>query len=331
MTESLPSAAVERIDEVCDRFEAAWKAGQTPRMEDFLEATTGPEREMLLRELQRVDAHYRSRAQTAAASQDEPFVAGYEVLGELGRGGMGVVYKVRQLRPNRLVALKMISAGLHASPRVLERFLREADAVAQLQHANIVQVYEVGEQDGRPYFAMEYVAGGSLDQHLSGLPQPPHASARFVMRLAQAIHHAHQHGVIHRDLKPANILLVRGESSPDGNHHAPLTTHEPKITDFGLAKLLDDGAGHPTQTGDLRGTPSYMAPEQVGGTAPISAATDVYGLGSILYELLTGRPPFCGETALETVIQVQTVEPVSPSRLQPKCPRDLVTICLKCL
>ncbi|MCI0639533.1 MAG: protein kinase [Gemmataceae bacterium] len=350
MTAPLTPTMIERIDEVCDRFEAAWKAGKLPRVEDYLDAEAVPLREALHRELLRVDAYYRRRADaastlvrgTGAPPPERPVVAGYEVLGELGRGGMGVVYKARQLRPNRLVALKMISGGAHAGAGELERFQREAEAVAQLQDPHIVQVYEVGEQDGRPYFTMEYVAGGSLDRFLAGTPQPPHAAAQLVERLAHAIHHAHGRGIIHRDLKPANVLLQIAdcglEIETSGSRLAVfqstidnLQSAIPKITDFGLAKLMHLSAVNPTQTGDMLGTPSYMAPEQLAECAEISAATDVYGLGAILYELLTGRPPFRGQTPLETMLQVQTVEPVSPSRLQPKCPRDLVTICLKCL
>jgi eukaryotic-like serine/threonine-protein kinase len=348
LPDSLSPSAVERIDETCDRFEAAWKGGGLqPRVEDYLDGGAGAEGDALLQELLRVDAHYRHRAEaltlaggTVGPSRDVPVVAGYTVLGELGRGGMGVVYKARQLRPNRLVALKMISAGASTGPRELERFLREADAVAHLQHPHIVQVYEVGEQNGLPYVALEYVSGGSLDQYLAATPQPAAAAARLVEQLAHAIHHAHERGIIHRDLKPANILLsgavvsggvVSGELSQNA-HHSLLSTHQPKITDFGLAKLLEAGPTGPTRSGDVLGTPSYMAPEQVaGGGEPISAATDVYGLGAILYEMLTGRPPFRAESPLETMFQVQTVEPVAPSRLQPKCPRELATICLKCL
>jgi WD40 repeat protein len=338
---NLSLSAIERIDAICDRFEAEWKAGAQPRIDDYLDGEAGPEREALLRELVRVELHYWPRSQGEPGEprpprRDLPRIDGFELIDELGRGGMGVVYRARQLRPNRLVALKMISAGVHAGPRELERFRREADAVAQLQDPHIVQVYEVGEQDGHPFFALEYVAGGSLDRNLAGIPQPPVAAAEFVEQLAHAIHHAHQRGIVHRDLKPANILLVSGRAvSGDityATHPSPLTTHQPKITDFGLAKLLDSEAGGPTRSGEMLGTPSYMAPEQVGGAdEPIGPATDVYGLGAILYELLTGRPPFRGETVLETMLQVQTVEPVSPSRLQPRCPRDLVTICLKCL
>src|SRR5262249_47433897 len=215
----------------------------------------------------------------------------------------------------------------------------EAEAVAQLQHPHIVQIHEVGEHDGRPYLALEFVPGGSLDRYLEGTPQPAQVAARLVQTLAQAVHHAHERGVLHRDLKPANVLLVSGGvvsgeegASGETTHHSPLTTHQPKITDFGLAKVLDEESAGPARSGDVLGTPSYMAPEQAegkpGATGP---ATDVYGLGAIIYELLTGRPPFKAETALETLHQVRSQEPVSPSQLQPRCPRDLVTICLKCL
>ena len=333
MTSTLPPDMLERIDGVCDRFESACKAGQRPRVEDYVGGEGGAEREALVRELTRVEEHYRRRGLPATAvlrqctppAADRPMVPGYDILGELGRGGMGVVYQARQLRPNRLVALKMISAGVHAGPREIERFRSEADAVAQLQHANIVQLYEIGEQEGRPYLAMEYVAGGSLDRWLAGTPQPPRATAWLVEQLALAIQHAHHRGIVHRDLKPANVLLQKPDAPAD------LQVALPKITDFGLAKLLDAGAFNPTHSGELLGTPNYMAPEQVGGGGQTGAATDVYGLGAILYECLTGRPPFRGETALETMLQVQKLEPVSPSRLAPRCPRDLVTICLKCL
>jgi tetratricopeptide (TPR) repeat protein len=252
-----------------------------------------------------------------AAPGELPAVPGYEVLGELGRGGMGVVYQARHLSLQRVVALKMILSGGHAGPEELARFRAEAEAQARLQHPNIVQIYEVGEAGGRPYVALEYVDGGSLAQRLAGTPQPARPAAQLVETLARAVHHAHQCGLIHRDLKPANVLVTA-----DGT---------PKVTDFGLAKRLDVGAG-PTRTGDVLGTPSYMAPEQAAGRGKeIAPATDVYALGAILYELLTGRPPFLAETPLETLVQVQSQEPVPPRRLQPKTPRDLETICLKCL
>jgi WD40 repeat protein len=244
-------------------------------------------------------------------------VAGYEILSELGRGGMGVVYLARQLSLKRLVALKMVLAGSHAGSAELVRFRTEAEAAARLQHPNIVQIYEVGQQDGLPFFSLEYVDGGSLARALAGTPLPPGRAAQLIETLARAMHYAHQRGIVHRDLKPANVLLTA-----DGL---------PKITDFGLAKQLDDAAVH-TQSGAVLGTPSYMAPEQAGGqTHDIGPAADVYALGAVLYELLTGRPPFKAATPLDTLMQVLTEEPVPPRQLQPKVPRDLETICLKCL
>jgi serine/threonine-protein kinase len=244
-------------------------------------------------------------------------VAGYEILGVLGRGAMGVVYKARQPGLKRLVALKMILAGEHAGDRELARFRTEAEAVAQLQHPSIVQIYEVGDQDGRPFFSLEYVDGGSLARQIAGTPQSPREAAQLVQVLARAVACAHAKGVIHRDLKPANILLTR-----DGT---------PKITDFGLAKRVEEDAGH-THSGTIVGTPSYMAPEQAEGHPHVvGPPADVYALGAVLYELLTGRPPFKAATALETLDQVRTREPLAPTQLQPRVPRDLETICLKCL
>ena len=272
-----------------------------------------------------------------------PEVAGYEVLGLLGRGGMGVVYQARQLGLDRTVALKMILTGFQAGPKDLARFRAEAAALARLQHPNIVQIYDVGETAGRPYFVFEFVAGGSLAQYLQGTPQPVRPAAQLVDTLARAVHAAHANGVIHRDLKPANILLrderegARGESRDPSPLAPRLASLVPKITDFGLAKCAgDDGEAPdlrgPTVTGDLVGTPNYMAPEQaMVPRQPVGPAADVYALGAILYELLTGRPPFTGETPLATVLQVLNNEPVSVTSLQPNVPRDLETICLKCL
>ena len=246
-----------------------------------------------------------------------PAIPGYKVLGELGRGGMGVVYKARQIGLNRLVAVKMILSGDYAGQDELARFRLEAEAVAKLQHPGIVQVYEIDELEGKPYFCLEFVDGGPLDKKLAGNPQPPRQAAALVEKLAQAMDYAHDRHIIHRDLKPANILLT--------------TDGEPKITDFGLAKCLDSEDMH-TQSGAIMGTPSYMAPEQAHGrTKEIGPAADIYSLGAILYELLTGRPPFKGETVIDTLDQVRSLEPAAPSRLRPKLPRDLETICLKCL
>ncbi len=242
-------------------------------------------------------------------------VAGYEILGVLGRGGMGVVYKARQVQLGRLVALKMILAGAHAGSSDRDRFRTEAEAIARLQHANIVQVHEIGEHEGKPFFSLEFCSGGSLDRKLNGTPLPAQEAARLLETLARAMQAAHSQSVIHRDLKPANVLLAA-----DGT---------PKITDFGLAKKLDD-VGQ-TASGAIMGTPSYMAPEQANGSKQIGPAADVYALGAILYECLTGRPPFKAATPLDTILQVAMDEPVPPSQLQPKTPRDLETICLKCL
>jgi serine/threonine-protein kinase len=244
-------------------------------------------------------------------------VPGYEILGILGRGGMGVVYKAKHLKLKRTVALKMVLAGGHASESDLARFYIEAEAVAQLQHPNIVQVFEISEQNGLPFFALEYVDGGSLSKKLDGKPQPPRDAARMVQTLAEAMAYAHLHGIIHRDLKPANILLTH-----DG--HA-------KITDFGLAKRLEEDSGQ-TKSGTLMGTPNYMAPEQArGDTKEVGPLADVYALGVILYQMITGRTPFVGTSILDTIQQVRNLEPVPPSRLHPKVPADLETICLKCL
>jgi WD40 repeat protein/serine/threonine protein kinase len=264
-----------------------------------------------------------------AGPVERPTVAGYEVLGEIGRGGMGVVYRARQVGLDRPVALKMILAGAHAGPKDLARFRQEAEAVARLHHPNIVQIHDVGEAGGRPFFAMELVEGGSLVQRLRGAAQPPAQAAQFVETLARAVHFAHQAGVVHRDLKPANVLLAC--AAAPGGALPSLADCVPKITDFGLAKRLDRQA-HATLTGEVVGTPSYMAPEQAAGQARrVGPAADIYALGAILYEVLTGRPPFKGPTALDTVLRVLYEEPVRPTRRQPALPRDLETICLKCL
>jgi serine/threonine protein kinase len=284
----------------------------------------------------------------AAVASEPPAVPGYEVLGELGRGGMGVVYRARQLALRRTVALKMVLNGAHAGPKELARFRAEAAAIARLQHPNIVQIYEIGEAEGRPYFALEFVAGGSLAQHLHGTPQPMRRAAQLVETLARAVQAAHANGIVHRDLKPANILLVptnQGSAiGPENSQNASALTAErgvlnaiPKLTDFGLAKCVAGDGEAPglrssTVTGELLGTPQYMAPEQAATPRqPVGPAADVYALGAILYELLTGRPPFTGETPLDTVLQLLHNEPVPVTSLQPNVPRDLETICLKCL
>ncbi len=246
-----------------------------------------------------------------------PRVPGYELLSELGRGGMGVVYKARQTGLDRLVALKMVLSGAHAGAEQLARFHTEAQAVAHLKHPNIVQIYDVGECDGLPFFSLEFLDGGNLSDRIDSRPQTPRFAAETVAKLASAMFEAHKRNIIHRDLKPANVLLA-----DDG---------EPKITDFGLAKRLE-GDSKQTRSGAIMGTPSYMSPEQaLGQTREIGPSSDQYALGAILYELLTGRPPFQGATPIETLELVRRQEPVPPTRLQPRIPRDLETICLKAL
>jgi tetratricopeptide (TPR) repeat protein len=245
-----------------------------------------------------------------------PTIPGYEIIRLLGRGGMGTVYKARHLQLDRLVALKIVSEKCVSSGQ-LARFRAEAQALARLRHSHIVQIYEVNECDGTPYLCLELLEGGSLDKKLAGTPQPPADAARMVATLARAIEDAHRHGIVHRDLKPSNILLTA-----DG---------QPKVGDFGMAKRLAVDATQ-TLSGTIIGTPIYMAPEQASGDPKaIGPRTDVYALGTILFEMLTGRPPFQGPTTLHTLELIRAAEPVSPRRLQPGVPRDLETVCLKCL
>jgi eukaryotic-like serine/threonine-protein kinase len=364
-----------RLDDVCSRFEVAWKTGKPPLLEDYLQAVPADDCRELLDELLALDEYYRRMAGEAPSDHDYiaqiphhaetirkyfaarvatpsngdpggakssglPTVPGYSVERELGRGGMGVVYLAMQDRPRRHVVLKMIRDGALAHPAVLGRFQTESEAIARLQHPNIVQVYAVGEHDGRPFMVLEYVAGGGLDRQLDGKPIAPRDAANLIEQLAKAVHYAHQQGVIHRDLKPANVLLsvvhrplsiveTKYESS---NGPRTMDYGQIKIADFGLAKLLQDDVGSLTMTGETLGTPSYMAPEQARGqTAEIGPATDVFALGAILYQLLTGRPPFLGLNAVTTLEHVTGLDPVPPRQLQPQVPRDLNTICLKCL
>jgi serine/threonine protein kinase len=432
-----PSSVLERIDQVCDRFEAVWLVGQRPRIDDYLRDVPEAERSGLLNELLRLERVYlqddqrrrwqrgervsvRAYLEEAPSLRDYPdlvfelvcgevllrkelgekprpvdyldlvpshqaqlrrfFAAryllppatlqgisdqltlrtakqatvieaghtvdelpplasvpapaspaperpttlgeavlvppGYEVLGELGHGGMGIVYKARQRKADRLVALKMILAGEHADPDELARFRTEAEAIARLQHPHVIQVFEVSEHNGLPFFSLEFCLGGSLDKKLAGTPLPPQEAATLMEKLAEGVQAAHEARVLHRDLKPANVLLAA-----DGT---------PKVTDFGLAKKLD--AQGVTLPGVVVGTPSYMAPEQASGAAQeVGPAADVYALGAILYECLTGRPPFRAATVLDTLRQVVSEEPVPPRQLNTQVPRDLETVCLKCL
>jgi serine/threonine-protein kinase len=245
----------------------------------------------------------------------------YELLEELGRGGMGVVYKAWQRSLDRTVAVKMIAKGSLATDADVARFRAEAEAAARLQHPNIVAIYEVGEQDGQAFFSMEYVKGCTLAALTARGPLPPHEAAHFLIPICRAVQHAHEHGVLHRDLKPTNVLL-----------HSAI----PKITDFGLAKRIDAPAAALTQSGAILGTPSYMAPEQAmasrgSGASAVGPATDIYSLGAILYEMLTGRPPFQTASPVDTLLLVLEQDPVPPRLLNPAVDRELEMICLKCL
>jgi serine/threonine protein kinase/tetratricopeptide (TPR) repeat protein len=284
----------------------------------------------------------RDVADTLAGLPEGVSVPGYDILEELGRGGMGVVYKARHRRLQRLVALKMVLAGAHAGAVGLARFRAEAEAVAKLQHANIVQIYETGEHEGRPFFSLEFVDGGSLDQRIGSAPTNPRAAAHLMETLARTMDVAHQRGIVHRDLKPANILLAKIGSESSMVRHRETDASSlpaehwvrntvPKIADFGLAKNVEGDSGQ-TGSGTILGTPSYMAPEQAGGkNREVGPAADVYSLGAILYELLVGRPPFKAGNPIDTIRMVLEQEPVPPRQLEPRVPHDLETICLKCL
>ncbi len=279
-----------------------------------------------------------------------PSIPGYDIERLIGRGGMGRVYKARHRGLNRVVAIKLL-IGAGDDPQLVTRFEHEAKAVASLQHPNIAQIFDSGTANGAPYYAMEYVPGGTLADALAGKPLPPSEAARVAEAIARGMQHAHEHGIIHRDLKPGNILL--SESAEFGVRNSESQTPSPanadtpgpglhsefripnaallKVADFGLAKRFADDTKI-TRTGEILGTPSYMAPEQASGVvAKVGPAADVYAVGAILYECLTGRPPFVGIDAVTTILQALTLDPVPPRRLQPKLPADLETVCLKCL
>jgi WD40 repeat protein/serine/threonine protein kinase len=295
----------------------------------------------------------RSRADRSSGPRDSsdgppegacPSIAGYEILGELGRGGMGIVYRARQTRLQRLVALKMIRADQLARPDRRRRFCREAETVARLHHPHIIQIYETGDQDGQLFYSMELVEGGNLAQYLNGRPQNPRLAAQVGETLARAVHHAHLQGIIHRDLKPANLLLCNppqdGSSDATAEQSTPLSGSSPtpphvKIADFGLAKIYQEGvevSAGLTGTDNLLGTPGYAAPEQLSHKkVPVGPGADIHALGVILFEMLTGTPPFVGVTVMQTLLHVLHQEPLPPTRLQSGIPQDLETIVLKCL
>ncbi|TWU18853.1 serine/threonine-protein kinase [Allorhodopirellula heiligendammensis] len=362
---------LQRVDVICDRYEQQWLAGERPDLGEFLQQPDSPVQADLFTELLRLDIHYRNQnnlpihpqdvvkrfpnfqteiqnafllenvsgdtseirrdqwlTQTQSAVEHTvpprltrlPLVEfdGYEILGEIARGGMGIVYRARQIEANRIVALKMILSGNVAGVDEIQRFKNEAKAAARLDHPNIVPVFDIGEQDGQHFFSMGFVNGPSLKQLISNERMDDQRSAEFVRTLARAVQYAHSKGIIHRDLKPANILL-----DEHGN---------PRITDFGLSKVLHSQT-ELTGTGQVLGTPAYMSPEQASGRSnEITEATDIYSLGGILYELLTGCVPFYSETVVGLLMKVQNETPRSPASVsQVRLSADLDTICMKCL
>jgi tetratricopeptide (TPR) repeat protein/tRNA A-37 threonylcarbamoyl transferase component Bud32 len=368
-----PARIDAACDEFEQAWKAVPAGGSVPCIASFLAGCDEPERSVLAMELLGLDQACRERYGHALPSERSgdasaavaeavtaetsvglagvmasrgwsglgPTLPGLELVALLGSGGMGVVFKGRQAALDRDVAVKLLRVSALTDSGIRERFRQEARAIAKLHHPNLVHVYEFGEVPSpggaasQPYLVMEYIPGGNLADVVHGAPQPPREAARLVATLAEAIHYAHQIGIIHRVLKPANVLLSFSREAPASATTAlaggsRLNEGVPKITDFGLAKFAS--GTDLTQTGDVLGTPSYMAPEQTAGKGGvITAAVDVYGLGAILYEALTGRPPFQAETAVATVVQVRQEEPVPPRRLQPTVPSDLETICLKCL
>ncbi len=348
---TIPFDDLLRINQICDAFESAWVAGRRPAISDYLPRAAEALQGKLVRDLIDIELFYRRRQgespqvdafleqfpevgaawlkeiaergpEPGAARRPSPSVplrqfGGYELLSEIARGGMGVVYRARQVSLNRIVAIKTILSGLHAAPGDVERFYAEAEAAALLDHPGIVPIFDVGEYQGQPYFSMGFVDGRTLADRLTEGPLEARAAAELVRTVCEAVQYAHERDVIHRDLKPGNILLDH-----DGR---------PRITDFGLAKCLTDDAGR-TATGQMLGTPSYMPPEQAAGRLDaVGPAADIYALGAILYALITGRPPFHAASSVDTLRQVMDNEPVRPSDLAPGTPRDLETIALKCL
>jgi tetratricopeptide (TPR) repeat protein/tRNA A-37 threonylcarbamoyl transferase component Bud32 len=369
MSQPMNDAISHELNCLLDRQSQAWAAGRRPSVEELLEDSSLPRdagvlldllyNEIVLREkrgerptveeyarrypelTEDLKLHFEVHAalseglleKTQHPQEDAlpeldggldvgPRLQDYEIVGQLGQGGMAVVYKARHRRLRRTVALKMFQPGRVPAPRELLRFQTEAEAIARLHHPNVVQIFEVGRANGLPYLALELAEGGTLARKLRDLAFTPHAAAALMVTLAGAIQHAHEQHIVHRDLKPANVLFA-GDGTP-------------KITDFGLAKMLEeepaDSPRDATRTGEPIGTPRYMAPEQADGRHDlVGPATDVYALGTLLYECLTGRAPFVAATAAQTIQHIRDEEPTSPRRLQPSVPRDLETICLKCL
>ncbi len=331
-----PYEPESRLHEAIASFEQARDAGKDPNLQEWL--ARYPEVTVRLadffadqEQLQQLAGPLRSEASRAADStpalgdEPEPFpdIPGYQILDLIGRGGMGVVYRARQLSADRIVALKVIRPehleGLSSDERrkAFERFITEAQAAAKLEHENIVNVYDVGEARGRPFYSMRYVVGTSLHDLIQRGPLEGRRAAGYLEQVARAVHEGHRHGILHRDLKPHNVLL-------EANGDRPL------VADFGLAKLLQGGR-EITATGDVMGTPPYMSPEQAQSSTQLSVGTDVYGLGATLYALLTGRPPFQGETPVETLRKVIEEEPPPLRAFNARVHPDLETICLKCL
>jgi tRNA A-37 threonylcarbamoyl transferase component Bud32 len=333
MTGDHESARDQQLEAILVAYLEAVESGQAPKREEFLAAhpefaaelaafLDGRERiDRLAVPLQQPVVGAPTLPHTDSSSPTAPlgtvrYFGDYELLEEIARGGMGIVYKARQVSLNRRVALKVILANQFASRAEVERFHVEAEAAAQLDHPNIVPIYEIGEHEGQQYFSMKLIEGAALAQRGEEFQKDPKSAARLVATVAQAVHHAHQRGILHRDLKPANILLD--------------AQNQPYVSDFGLAKLAKRD-GSLTQSGAVVGTPSYMPPEQALGKKDVTTAADVYSLGATLYDLLAGRPPFHGPTALDILVQVTDKEPTPPSVLNQRIDRDLETICLKCL
>lgn len=364
--EQLPAEDQLRLELICTRFEAALRAGASVTLEETLQSESGPCRAVLFTELLNLEVAYQSGQNRApnpetyrnrfpeyghlierilrgdqpaanltqthphgsvrAAQRELPRIDGYEILGEVARGGMGIVYKARHLGLNRLVAIKMLLHTDFAHEQQLTRFLIEGETLARLRHPNIVQVFDIGHQKGVPFLVLEFVAGGTLAERLSQAAIPPAQAAALVEQLARATHHAHLQGIIHRDLKPANVLLEPVSEGNNGSRNHGLA----KIADFGLARLAEQHAGI-SMSGQVMGTPAYMAPEQARGEQHIGPAADVYALGVLFYELLACRLPFQGKSAVEILQRVQVEEPPAPSQCRAGVPWDLEVICLKCL